>query len=140
MTGEAAEVFVVARFFDSEDDGIFFTRSEKFGVGDDGFLVGFGGGHVIGGFGGHGFHGPSGEICSFFKKDKVVAHGNFGYFADVFESQFNDFASWDLDCLLIELHLVVAGDGDFEIGFFFRLFSLRRLVRLAQQEVRLERD
>ena len=118
VTGEAAEEFVITRFFDGENDGIFFTRSKELGVSEDGLFVGFLGGNEISRFSDHGFHGPRREVCPFIENDEVVPHCYFGNLTDVFEGQFDDFASGDFNLLLVKLHLVVAGDRDFEIGFF----------------------
>ena len=116
VPGEGAEVVVNTSFFEGDGDGVGFAGSEKFTVSENLTLGGIVGGDEVGIFGGHGLHGEGGDFFIFFQDDEVVAHSDLGKLADVFKGDLHFFPDFDLEGFFIELHLVVAVDGDFLIS------------------------
>ena len=116
MPGEGAEVVVNTSFFEGDGDGVGFAGSEKFAVSQDLTLGGIIGRDEVSVFGGHGLHGEGGNCFIFFQDNEVVAHGDLGKLTDVLKGDLNRFSDLGFEGFFIELHLVVAVDGDFLLG------------------------
>ena len=116
VPGEGAKVAVYTNFFEGDRDGIGFAWSEKFAVSQDFTFGGIIGRDEVSVFGGHGLHGEGGNFFVFFQDDEVVAHGDLRKLTDVFKSNLHRFSDLDFEGFFIELHLVVAVDGDFLLG------------------------
>ena len=112
MPGEGAEVVVNTGFFEGDGDGVGFAGSEKFTVSQNLALSGIVGGDEVGVFSDHGLHGEGGNFLSLFQDDEVVAHSDLGKLADVFKGDLYFLSDFDFEGFFIELHLVVAVDGD----------------------------
>lgn len=68
---------------------------------------------VVRRLGGCSFGGKGRCVGAFLEQHEVVTHGFLFHGADVFEGQLHLLTGFDLDLLFVELHLVVAADGDF---------------------------